>query len=75
MHDLKFLRSIVKDLPLDKLLVETDAPYLAPEPFRGKCNEPSYVIHTAKILADLKKVKFDTIAESTTNNFNNLFNV
>ena len=69
------LRSIVKDLPLDKLLVETDAPYLAPEPFRGKCNEPSYVIHTAKILADLKKVKFDTIAESTTNNFNNLFNV
>ena len=69
------LRSIVKDLPLDKLLVETDAPYLAPEPFRGKCNEPSYVIHTAKILADLKKVKFDTIAENTTNNFNNLFNV
>ena len=69
------LRSIVKDLPLDKLLVETDAPYLAPEPFSGKCNEPSNVLHTAKILADLKKVKFDTIAESTTNNFNNLFNV
>ena len=69
------LRSIVKDLPLDKLLVETDAPYLAPEPFRGKCNEPSYVIHTAKLLADLKKFHFNTIAEITTNNFNNLFNL
>jgi len=67
------LRSIVKDLPLDKLLVETDAPYLAPEPYRGKSNEPSYVIHTAKMLADLKQVEFQTIAEKTTENFNNLF--
>ena len=69
------LRDIIKDLPLDKLLVETDAPYLAPEPFRGKCNEPSYVIHTAKILADLKKIEFETVANKTTENFNRLFNI
>ena len=69
------LRNIIKDLPLDRLLIETDAPYLAPEPFRGKCNEPSYVIHTAKILADLKNVELDTIAEKTTENFNRLFNL
>ena len=55
------LRKIIKDLPLDRLLIETDAPYLAPEPFRGKCNEPSYVIHTAKILADLKNVELNVI--------------
>ena len=69
------LRNIIKDLPLDRLLVETDAPYLAPEPFRGKCNEPSYVIHTAKILADLMNEKLSTIAEKTTENFNKLFNL
>ena len=69
------LRNIIKDLPLDRLLIETDAPYLAPEPFRGKCNEPSYVIHTAKILADLKNVELETIADKTTENFNKLFNL
>ena len=69
------LRNIVKDLPLNKLLVETDAPYLAPEPFRGKCNEPSYVFHTAKILAEIKNVNLDIIAKETTENFNRLFNL
>jgi len=69
------LRNIVKDLPLNKLLVETDAPYLAPEPFRGKCNEPSYVFHTAKILAEIKNVNLDIIAKETTDNFNRLFNL
>ena len=69
------LRNIVKDLPLDKLLVETDAPYLSPEPFRGKCNEPSYVIYTAKILANIKRVGLETIANKTTDNFNKLFNL
>ena len=69
------LRNIVKDLPLDKLLVETDAPYLSPEPFRGKCNEPSYVIHTAKILANIKRVGLETIANKTTDNFNKLFDL
>ena len=69
------LRDIIKDLPLNKLLVETDAPYLAPEPYRGKCNEPSYVLHTAKILAELKNKNLTTIAETTTENFNKLFNL
>ena len=69
------LRNIIKDLPISRLLVETDAPYLAPEPFRGKCNEPSYVIHTVKFLADLMNVELNTIAEKTTNNFNKLFNL
>ena len=55
------LRDIIKDLPLNKLLVETDAPYLAPEPYRGKCNDPSYVLHTAKILAALKNKSFFNI--------------
>ncbi len=69
------LRNIIRDLPISRLLVETDAPYLAPEPFRGKCNEPSYVIHTVKFLADLMNVKSNIIAEKTTNNFNKLFNL
>ena len=69
------LRNIVKGLPIEKLLVETDAPYLSPEPFRGKCNEPSYIVHTAKILADLMKVELNTIADRTTINFNKLFNL
>jgi len=69
------LRNIITDLPISRLLVETDAPYLAPEPFRGKCNEPSYVIHTVKFLADLMNVELNTIAEKTTNNFNKLFNL
>lgn len=67
------LRKIVKSLPINKLLVETDAPYLAPEPYRGKCNEPSYVIHTVKILAELMNVDFETISKKTTENFYNLF--
>lgn len=69
----KELRKIVSNLPIDKLLVETDAPYLAPEPHRGKCNEPSYVIHTAKVLSKLKNVDFKTISKKTTENFYNLF--
>ena len=69
----KELRKIVSNLPIDKLLVETDAPYLAPEPHRGKCNQPSYVIHTAKVLSKLKNVDFKTISKKTTENFYNLF--
>jgi len=68
------LRNIVKELPLNRLLVETDAPYLAPEPYRGKCNEPSYVVHTAKYLANIMNVDIDTVANKTTENFNKLFN-
>ena len=68
------LRNIVKELPLNRLLVETDAPYLAPEPYRGKCNEPSYVVHTAEHLANIMNVDIDTVANKTTENFNKLFN-
>ena len=69
------LRNIVKELPLNRLLVETDAPYLAPEPYRGKCNEPSYVLHTAKHLANIMNVDMNIIANKTTENFNKLFNI
>ncbi len=67
------LRAIVRDLPLDRLLVETDAPYLAPVPFRGKRNEPAYVANTAAKLAELKGVEPAALAAATTANFLRLF--
>ncbi|GAA6168204.1 TatD family hydrolase [Sessilibacter corallicola] len=67
------LRDVVKKLPLDRLLVETDSPYLAPEPYRGKKNEPKYVREVAEYIADLKGVSFETLAEVTTNNYRKLF--
>jgi TatD DNase family protein len=67
------LRDIIKDVPLDRLLVETDAPFLAPVPLRGKRNEPSFVTHTAKMLAELKGVEADALAAATTENFFRLF--
>ena len=67
------LRSVLKDVPLDHLLVETDAPYLAPMPHRGKRNEPAFVKHTAAMLAELKGVAFEELAAATTENFFRLF--
>ena len=67
------LRAIAAQLPADRILVETDAPYLAPGKFRGKRNEPSYVTETAKVLADTRGVAFDDIARQTTENFFRLF--
>ncbi|HVZ14329.1 MAG TPA: TatD family hydrolase [Bauldia sp.] len=67
------LRAIAKDVPPDRLLVETDAPYLAPVPHRGGRNEPSYVIETAAVLASVKGVTPAAIAETTTANFHRLF--
>lgn len=67
------LRDIVRDLPLDRLLVETDAPYLAPVPLRGKRNEPAFVTHTAALVAELKGVTADELARATTANFFRLF--
>jgi TatD DNase family protein len=61
-------REIVKEVPLDSLLVETDAPFLTPVPFRGKRNEPSFVRYTAQRLADIKKVSFEKVAEVTSEN-------
>lgn len=67
------LRAIVKDVPLDRILVETDAPYLAPVPFRGKRNEPAFVAHTAACVAELKGVDAVELARVTTANFFRLF--
>lgn len=62
------LREIARTVPMDRLLVETDAPYLAPKRWRGKRNEPSYVVNTAEVLAECKGVSFDEIARVTTEN-------
>ena len=67
------LASIFKDLPNEKILVETDAPYLSPVPLRGKPNEPSHIIHTVKFLAAQKNLSFEKFSNITTNNFFNLF--
>ena len=69
----KDLQSTFKFLPLDKILVETDSPFLAPVPKRGKKNEPSFIDHTAKKLAEIKSLTKSKIDEITTKNFNNLF--
>jgi TatD DNase family protein len=61
-------REIVKSIPLESLLVETDAPFITPEPFRGMRNEPSYVRYTAQKVAEIKKVTFEKVAEVTTEN-------
>jgi TatD DNase family protein len=67
------LRETAKAIPLDRLLIETDAPYLAPVPMRGKPNEPSYVVHTARFVAELKGVAPEALAKATTANFFRLF--
>jgi TatD DNase family protein len=67
------LQDIVKDLPLKSLLLETDAPYLAPMPHRGKPNEPAYTRHTAEFIAQLKGVSYEELARATTENFFQLF--
>jgi TatD DNase family protein len=67
------LRAIAAELPADRILVETDAPYLAPGVYRGKRNEPAYVVETAKVLAETRGVAFDEIARRTTENFFALF--
>jgi TatD DNase family protein len=67
------LRAIAAGLPADRILVETDAPYLAPGRFRGKRNEPAYVVETAKVLAETRGVSLDEIARQTTENFFRLF--
>lgn len=68
------LRTTAAALPADRILVETDAPYLAPLPYRGKRNEPAYVAEIAKVLADVRGVSADEIARQTTENFFHLFN-
>ncbi len=67
------LREVIKTVPLDRLLVETDAPFLAPVPYRGKTNEPALVVHTARLVAELKGVSEEELARATTDNFFRLF--
>lgn len=67
------LRDFAREVPLDRLLVETDAPYLAPEPYRGEMNHPALVVHTGKLLAELKKVSFEEMGKITSSNFFSLF--
>lgn len=69
------LRDVAKFVPLDRCLIETDSPYLAPVPYRGKLNQPAYVPHVAQALADIKGVALDVIAQATTRNFERLFDV
>jgi TatD DNase family protein len=68
------LKSVAQTVPLDRLLVETDSPYLAPVPYRGKSNQPGYVLHVAEEIARLRDLPLDVLAAATTDNFFKLFN-
>lgn len=69
------LRAVVKSVPLDRMTIETDSPFLAPVPFRGKKNEPGYVKHVAECVAQIKGVTFEEVAENTTRNARKLFGI
>ena len=69
----QILANIFKEIPNEKILVETDSPYLSPEPLRGKSNEPSHIVHTVKFLSEIKKIPFNEFSQITTNNFFKLF--
>lgn len=69
------LREAARVVPLEKLLIETDCPYLAPVPLRGKRNEPAFVVETAKFLAEFKGIELEELAQATTQNFSDLFQI
>jgi TatD DNase family protein len=69
----KELKEVARKIPLDRILVETDAPYLAPVPYRGKSNQPAYVRYVAEHIAELRNTDVETIATATTDNYFRLF--
>lgn len=71
----KEVQEVAKQVPLERMLVETDSPYLTPMPYRGKPNQPGYTRYVAEFIAELKGISFEQVAEQTTANFFNLFNV
>ena len=70
---IKELTTIIKNIPLNKIMLETDSPYLSPIPYRGKTNEPSQIIHIAKKIASIKNITLEKVALSTTEVAHNLF--
>lgn len=69
------IQDVAKKVPLDRILIETDSPYLAPMPHRGTQNEPAYVKYVAMALAELRQLSYEEIAKTTTDNFSQLFNI
>lgn len=69
------IRAAARECPLDRILIETDSPYLAPIPYRGKRNEPAYVIETAKKIAEVRGISLEEVGEATTRNFKRFFNL
>ena len=67
------IRDIFKQIPIDRILIETDSPYLAPVPYRGKSNEPAYVLEVAKCLAEIRNIQLEDVVNQTTENFLKLF--
>lgn len=69
------IKEVIKEIPLDKIILETDSPYLTPEPFRGKKNSPAHILDIAKFVADLKSISLDDLAKVTNQNIDNLFKI
>ncbi len=72
-NNAKLIKEVAQNIPLDKILIETDSPYLAPTPFRGRTNQPAYVKHVAEEIARLRNITLEEVGEATSHNFRKLF--